>query len=144
MLSRKETLEEILKTLQLIKRALTRQHNSLESQEITPSQWAVIRIVHHQKQTTVKEIAKELCISSSATTQLIDGLVEEGYIKRKEGKADRRLTHLSLSAKAKERLNKIKKEILARLLKMFKPLSDKELRYYLNLQQKITTPFKPQ
>ncbi len=144
MASRTKILEELFESFQTIKRNLVMCPKSMhQSHRITPSQWALVRIIAQKKQSTVKELAQLLSISSSAATQLIDGLVKEGFVIRKESIQDRRSTLLTLTPETEEKLLEMKKEALSQLNLMFEILSDEELKSYLELNQKISKNISP-
>lgn len=115
-----------------------------QAHHITPSQWMVLKLIDQQKEVSVKALAKKLSISSSATTQLIDGLVKEEYVQRKENPDDRRSILLTLHKKAHTRMKAMKKEAFKQLSKLFDALTDEELDQYLALNRKITQTIIPQ
>lgn len=104
---------------------------------ITPSQGFVLRFVAENNSANVKAIAHALNITSSAATQLIDGLVEKGYLIRKGNPDDRRVIALSLSEKAKKLFKEFKEQGLQKMLELFDPLTDEELVQYTTLNEKI-------
>ena len=105
---------------------------------ITHAQWGVLMIIEGGgRDSTVKNVAKALSITSSAATQLIDGLVENGYVVREEHSEDRRKVTLALSNKTKKQVGKMKGERLDRFIKLFKVLSDEEFDQFIFLNKKI-------
>jgi len=105
---------------------------------ITPSQGFVLRFVAENKSTNTKAIAQALHITSSAATQLIDGLVDKGYLNRKGSPNDRRVISLSLSEKAKTLFKKFQEQGLEKMTELFNALTDEELTQYALLNKKIT------
>ncbi len=105
---------------------------------ITPSQGFALRYVAENKSANVKDIAKTLNITSSAATQLIDGLVDKGYLIRKSSLDDRRAIVLSVSLKAKKLFKECKEQGLQKMIKLFDVLTDNELAEYSKLNKKIT------
>ena len=85
----------------------------------------------------IKEIAEKLEMTSSAATQLVDGLVENGYLIRKNNTIDRRAILLEISPKHRKKMNNIKEKAIERFTVLFKTLNDKELATYAALQKKI-------
>ena len=90
---------------------------------------------------SVKEVAQTLHVSSSATTQLVDGLVKSGYVKREEDAKDRRTVVLSLSQKTKKRVEEMKKQMVQKFLKVFEVLTDKEFNQFCILHAKVAQRF---
>lgn len=106
---------------------------------ITHSQWAVLGVVMEKKEVSVKEIATTLGITSSAATQLVDGLVGNNYLIREADENDRRALKITISDKYKLKMRKMKQQALERFTDMFKALDDKELALYAKLHSKILT-----
>jgi DNA-binding MarR family transcriptional regulator len=140
MLSRKQKIETLLEDLKLLRRTMTfRVAGSANIHKITPSQWGVLMFVEQRGTVTVKDAAKALGITSSAATQLIDGLVSNGYVTRGTDPVDHRIVTLTLSKKSKNHVDIMKRIALQRFLKIFKVLNDKEFDQYLALNKKIVT-----
>lgn len=142
MINRKQKVEEFLIDLQSLKRAVAfRMAGPAKIPRITPSQCGVLMIIEGSVESTVKDVAKSLGITSSAATQLVDGLVNSGYLIRKTSNLDRRIVKLTLSKKTKTQVDKMKKEGIQKFLKVFEVLSNKEFNQYIILNKKIVERF---
>ena len=108
---------------------------------ITPSQWGVIMLIGQREKVSVKEVANTLQISSSAATQLVDGLVKSGYVMREEHTEDRRTVVLTLSKKTQKQIEKMKSGMVQKFLEMFEVLTDKEFEQFFFLHKKIAQRF---
>lgn len=95
--------------------------------------------IEQDGESTVKAISQLFKTTSSAATQLVDGLVRNGYIVRKTSSEDRRVVLLTLSKKSKDRIAQMKKQVLQKLLTLFKVLNDKEFEQYLALNKKLVS-----
>jgi DNA-binding MarR family transcriptional regulator len=118
-----------------------RPSGTLKIPRITPSQWGVLMFIEEHGKSTVVDVAKALNITSSATTQLVDGLVASGYVMRETQIKDRRAVVLTLSKKTKTVVDKMKKKALQNFLNFFEVLNDKEFDQYILLNKKITERF---
>ena len=105
---------------------------------ITFAQWRVLSFLGARSHAPLKDIAESLGISSSAATQLVDGLVDAGYVMRTVDESDRRITSIVLSSKAKKLFTVMKGKILERMTPLFSTLSDQELATFAVLSQKIS------
>lgn len=94
-------------------------------------------VIEQGNESTVKDVAGALGITSSAATQLIDGLVASGYVTRREDPRDRRRVTLQLSRVIKNHVTKMKDQVTSGLLKIFNVLSDREFNQYLVLNKKL-------
>jgi DNA-binding MarR family transcriptional regulator len=139
MLKRQEIIEDLLQSMHAMRLKLMVGYSAKKEMLITPSQGFVLRFVAENKDVNVKAIARALHISSSAATQLIDGLVDKGYLVRTDNPADRRAITLSLSTKAKKLFKEFKKQGLQKMMQLFSILTDAELAQYASLNKKITS-----
>ena len=139
---RKIKIEKLLENFGSLKRHLVfHSTHSGKVPRITPSQWRLLMMVKQQGESTVKEVAAALGISSSAATQLVDGLVASGYVVRKTDIKDRRAVVLTLSKKTEAQVDKMRKQTLDKFYNFFKVLNDKELDQYILLNKKIVERF---
>lgn len=133
-------IEQLHEYFQAIRRKL-KEHahadKAVRLHAITPSQWGILRILAHQEHATVKEIATRLGISSSAATQLVDGLVKNGHLKKTDNPDDKRSQYLTYSEKTKKQMKALRKGHLKRLTHVFSVLSAAELTQYLRLSAKV-------
>lgn len=85
----------------------------------------------------VKQFAEMFGISSSAVTQMVDGLVKEGWLERKADAGDRRKVDIVLTVKGEKRLAEAKEKRFEKLKLLFEPLDDRELLQLSKIHQKI-------
>ena len=137
MINRKKIIDDLLQNLHATRHKMTVCYTAKDEITITPSQGFVLRFVAANSSANVKDIAEALHITSSATTQLVDGLAYKGYLIRKSDPDDRRVIDLSLSLKAKKLFKKFKEQSLQKITNLFDVLTDKELTQYAVLNKKI-------
>lgn len=138
MKDRKLHIEQLLADLGSLKRmaALHSAHHA-HFPAITPAQWSVLMFIEHKQVASVKDVASALHISSSAATQLIDGLVKNEYVVREMKESDRRAVSLQLSKKMQHHVQQMKKQTIQKLEKLFGTLSDSEFTTFCSLSRKI-------
>lgn len=142
MSDRKLKIQELLTDLRSMRRGMSlHSTGSAKTPRITPSQWGVLMHVEQEGKSTVKHVSQALRMSSSAATQLVDGLVRSGYLTRQASPEDRRIVVLSLSKKSERRIQHMKQEALQKFLKFFAHLNDKELDLYIKLNKKLIQGF---
>jgi DNA-binding MarR family transcriptional regulator len=138
MINREQKVKELIEDLHAIKRVIAfHTPEAINIHRITPSQWMVLMFIEQNKESNVKDIAKALAITSSAATQLVDGLVESGYLFKKSSLSDKRTVVIGLSKNTEEHVKKMKKECLHKSLKLFEVLNDKEFSQYILFNKKI-------
>lgn len=94
-------------------------------------------IVEKKGITTVKEIAKFLQVTPGAVTQFVDGLVENKLVSRKENSLDRRSIYIEATANAKKEFCNFKKSYFKNASRIFKSLSDLEIKNFIELLEKV-------
>ncbi|MBI4280426.1 MAG: MarR family transcriptional regulator [Armatimonadetes bacterium] len=87
--------------------------------EVTFAQVYVLRYLHQYGARTIGQIAEGLGITSPAATKLVDRLVIKRLVARREGRHDRRVTEVRLTARGKrlvERFRARRQERLSRIV----------------------------
>ncbi len=141
MKDRKEHIKGLVEDFQALRRAMHTAGGSMQTPHVTPSQWIVLMFIEQRKKCSVKDVAQALKITSSAATQLIDGLVKSGYVSRKVHTKDRRAVTLTLSKKTVQQVALMKKRVLVKFVTLFSALNDTELVQYCELNKKIIQKF---
>lgn len=92
--------------------------------DLTMSQLKTIMLLVETGGLTGRDLAEKLGIGPSAVTALVDRLVQRGYVRREEDRADRRVSWARPTARATElyeRLNATHRERLAEVLATLPP-----------------------
>jgi len=76
-----------------------------KSTGLSMSQFSILMQLHHKGPCGMSEIGERFDISAAAASQLVDKLVQAGYLARTEDPTDRRAKLLALSDKGKELIN---------------------------------------
>lgn len=90
----------------------------------------------------MSELAKNLKLTMSATTSIIDKMVEFKLVKRHHSKDDRRIVLITLTENGRMLVSKISKDRLVVIREILSVLSEKEKQLYLRLIKKIYTGLK--
>lgn len=140
-MNRQPLIAEFVENMGFLGRHIFMSHapKGLKKGAPTRAQIGIMMVVMHAGAPSVKELAEKFCMSSSAVTQLVDGMVKEKLLKRGEDGKDRRRIAVSLTEKGKKVILKAKKVRLAHFTKLLAPLNDAELKQLHNIQQKILT-----
>ena len=109
------------------------------AESLAPSQWLVLHLVGRTHGIGVKELAAALEITSSAATQLVDGLVKKGLLLRQPSEEDRRALRLSLPEESRKRIEIMMEHRLTRAVDIFGVLDDAEFQTLLDLLNKVIT-----
>ncbi|PKQ19562.1 MAG: hypothetical protein CVT66_09590 [Actinobacteria bacterium HGW-Actinobacteria-6] len=107
---------------------------------VTPAQGMLVHAVALQgtKGATTKALAQQLAVSSSAVTQLVDGLVSERILHRTPDSDDRRKVRITLTEHGTELYRQFDRARLAQASAMLAPLDDDEASELARLLAKIS------
>lgn len=92
---------------------------------------------------SVKEVAAALGVTSSAATQLLEGLAGKGFVRRAPSPVDRRAIVVTLTPKARRFLVSMKRHQLDIAAQMFAPLTDREFSSLMALLTKVVAASGP-
>jgi len=112
-----EMLTAIKRIVSLIKQNFERDFKKMH---VTQSQILVMRVLNQYGDMKMSDISRELDLSNSTVSGIIDRLVEKKIVKRKRSEEDRRIVMISL---AEEYCKPVKKQLNAFALKMRRALS---------------------
>lgn len=94
-------------TRQMFTRIITALACTLRDEALSIAQVAALHLVEQAGTARVSDLASELTLSASATSRLVDGLVERGFLERAEDPEDRRAKVLKLSAEGQRFVDEI-------------------------------------
>lgn len=114
----------------------TRKDHFLKKFGLTAPQMHILYAVAH-KRLTVKDIASKMGITSSAATQIIEGLVNLNYVERKPDSQDHRVVHVQFSREGKKKFENFKQSHQERMGQIFAALTDQELDALISIPRKI-------
>jgi DNA-binding MarR family transcriptional regulator len=137
---RRKLIEKITENIYAIKHKIAAEiHFFFDETQITHSQLLVLHLVKKNKIIRIKDLANFLDITSSAATQIVNGLVDKGLLMRKRNPDDRRTLKIELSEKSKNQFDSIKNKSFNTLYSLFNVLDNDELLKYCELNDKIAS-----
>ena len=137
---RQEQTQAVMQDLFTIKQYIPRAHRRAQQRvDLTLVHWHVLRLLEGSKLATMGDVAKNLCVSKGAATQIIDTLVEEGLVNRQPDEKDRRIVRLELTRKSRKLSQEFHQYITDSFVELFAALSDEELATYATLTHKISS-----
>jgi DNA-binding MarR family transcriptional regulator len=145
-MNRKKMIEDAMDSISTIRRraGLHTQHYLIDKNKlnISPSEGQIIHILQHYKKINIKQLSQFTGTTSSATTQLVDSLVEKDMVNREIDETDRRSVTLTLTKNANNHINEFRKFHISMMAETLKILNDDELENFNNLCQKILSSQK--
>ena len=138
-MSREKLLQDFSTNFDALRRVGMMRHSQEAAHKHLPShaQMGVLFTIAHRGAQTTKELSQLFGLTSSAVTQLVNGLVKDGLLERKGDARDGRKANIQLTKKGKNVLVKSKQLRIKRMQEVLAPLSDKELAQLVKIQTKI-------
>jgi DNA-binding MarR family transcriptional regulator len=139
MSTAEETARELLALLPLVNRIMAAELRHEAGEDTTMPQFRVLTYLSEQS-LTLSEIARRRRVSLQAAGDLIQTLVERGWILRVPDPSDRRQILLNLTDEGKEKYQRAYSRMLIHLIPFMETLSDEEtsaVRIALNALQRV-------
>lgn len=138
-MNRQSLIQAFSRTMDDIARMTVLAHRGCATVPNMPphAQLGVLFVLAYRGTLTTKELARHFDMTSSAVTQLVNSLVKEGLLERKEDKDDRRKVHISLTRKGKGVLARARTLRMRKMQELLQPLTEKEIKNLIDLHTKI-------
>lgn len=90
-------------------------YNSLQNQSfknmkqhgLNPTEFAVLELLYNKGPQQVQQIGERVLISSSSITYVVNNLIKEDYVVKKQYEEDRRISYVYLKPRGKELMDEI-------------------------------------
>ena len=109
--------------------------------DLSRPRYSIVRMLYLSPEQAMaqSDIAQILGVSGSNVTQLIDGLVSGGWVKRVGSAADKRVTHASLTEAGKERASRLVPAVVRYMVESCSALTNEEQSELRRLIEKVRT-----
>lgn len=137
-MKRNEYIEEILTNFGVLKRSFHAQFSdSCDELGVSMAQLHLLLSLGHFQPVTQSELARKMCMTSGAITQLVEPLVASGFLSREADASDRRVSHISLTSSGHTKVDSLKSRQSTAFKSTLSVLTDDELATFLEIEQKI-------
>ena len=138
MTKRDELIKEYMQVMAMVQRqVLPIKASSAASQGLSRPQAEALHLLSCRQSATIKLMAELLGISSSAATQLTEGLVQMGLVSRQSSTEDRRVVEVSLTAAGKTKVEGLRDSAKGHIARLLEGLEDKDIEDLLVLLKKL-------
>lgn len=103
----------------------------------TQPRWRVLAWARLQPGINQTELAERMSVTSATLVAIVDGLVREGLLERREGKADRRIKNLHLTPAAHPIVEAITREVMGIRNALLRDVSREEMEICLSVLERI-------
>ena len=69
----------------------------MASHGLSPGKFAILEVLHHKGPLLLGEVQRRILVSSGGVTYLVDRLVKQGYVERRDCPEDRRARYAALT-----------------------------------------------
>ncbi len=109
----------------------------LSSQKLTAPQFGVLDVLQKKGPMPLKKISDELMVTGANITCVMDNLEKESLVKRVPSKTDRRVINAELTAKGKQKLEKVYPDHIKSMNEFSKKFSESEMKQLTKLLEKL-------
>lgn len=139
---RKQYINTIIESMHRTKQEVCSRISRVPNLRITPSEWALLNVVHQTKGVSAKVIAEKMGVTISAVSQLLRRLEKDKVIERMPDPADKRSIRIQLTPKSIKMITAMEESVSEGMSSMFSTLSDDELKVLAELYKKISDSIK--
>ncbi|MCS7073205.1 MAG: MarR family transcriptional regulator [Bacteroidia bacterium] len=105
---------------------------------LNSTEYEVLFSIYYSKQSlSVKDLSREMFLSSQAITKIVKNLLKKGFIHAEKSAKDRRITYITLTEKGQTLIQKDEMHRKAMVRKCIEDISVTDLQYCANLLHKI-------
>lgn len=111
LVTRDEEQELALKLFVVLSRAHTAvariSDGDIARHGLSPGEFAILEALYHRGPLLLGEVQRKILVSSGGVTYLVDRLVAQGLVERRESPTDRRARFAALTARGEELIGRI-------------------------------------
>ena len=138
MTKRDQLIKEYMQVMAMVQRqVLPIKASSAASQGLSRPQAEALHLLSCRESATIKLMAELLGISSSAATQLTEGLVQMELVSRESSRQDRRVVEVRLAASGKDKVEGLREAAKGHIGRLLEGLNDQEIVELLALLKKL-------
>ncbi|MDB4939662.1 MAG: DNA-binding transcriptional regulator, MarR family [Candidatus Doudnabacteria bacterium] len=139
----KEQVQRFFEAMTSLHQAMGgRRHNFIKRFGLTHQQVEILYALGDRRILTVKEIAATMGVTSSAATQMVEGLQKIGILQRQTDPDDRRMVKVSLTVKGLKKFEEFKQAHAKHMEFILKALSNDERELLISLPDKMIKQLK--
>lgn len=97
----------------------------------------ILYVIDSETRITSTALAKCMKTTTGAVTQIINGLVEAGFVERVSDTNDKRVSFIQFSTEGQQKFDAFRILHLKRVGRLLKYLTDEELETLIRIQQKV-------
>ncbi|MEW6504241.1 MAG: MarR family transcriptional regulator [Chloroflexota bacterium] len=127
---------------QIMQRSMRAFWQYTKEQGLSMTQMVALRHIHYNQECNISQISEELGVTAAASSQLLDRLVQQGLIARRENPNDRRHKQLVLTEKGRQILTESTVARQQWLYDLVERLSEEEMEQIIEALELMTERMK--
>lgn len=108
-----------------------------DAQDLSLQHWIALKAVRDGIVGNVSELARELELTSGATTRLVDTLETRGLVERDRGHSDRRVVRLAITPAGLDAINAFAPHVIASWNEVIADFDQAEVEQFTGLLQRL-------
>ena len=113
---------------------LMKEHKNLD---INHAQGKILFVISRYNELSINDLCKELSLSKSTLTSMLDRLEDKGYILKRSSEKDKRITLISNTKKADESIDIFNDVITKMNAKFYDGVEEEDIKRFENYLEKI-------
>ncbi|WP_195947889.1 MarR family winged helix-turn-helix transcriptional regulator [Paraclostridium bifermentans] len=113
---------------------LMKEHKNLD---INHAQGKILFVISRYKELSINDLCKELSLSKSTLTSMLDRLEDKGYILKRSSEKDKRITLISNTEKADESIDIFNDVITKMNAKFYDGFEEEDIKVFEKYLEKI-------
>ncbi len=122
---------------EIMKGFIHRLHSDVFQGKVTLPQVLILDLLNRCGASKMTDLAKEMKVSTAASTGIVQRLVLLGYVQREFDQSDRRIIKIKLSAKGAQLLKKLTTQRRQFITKVFEQISEHDRSEYLRILTQV-------
>lgn len=132
----------IAHSAQISKLMLQQAKVSLEERTATIIQGQILSYLEKNNHAKMSDLASHIRTSFSSATQIVERMVQAGFVDRVQDANDRRLVLLTITENGRTQLKELKRAKRERMKKLFKDVTSNEIAELIRIQEKMIASLK--
>ena len=138
--TRRAAIEETFRTLRHVMAQLQGCMRATFAEEgMSFGQMVLLRVLVQKGRATPKELAEALSVTTGNITGLVDKLEAAGLVTRARSAEDRRVVHIELTAKARQRFTKVQRAAVDMLSEAFDGWTQPQITQLQDLLERLSS-----
>ncbi|MFA5035443.1 MAG: MarR family transcriptional regulator [Candidatus Margulisiibacteriota bacterium] len=113
-----------------------------ENCDITMPQCLVMRVAYLNETCKMSDISNALGVTMANVTSMVDRLIRDGFVERREDPDDRRIVRVSLTKVGRKVCEEVRESKRRHFTRIFEKLSVKERSRMLEIMEKVARELK--